>query len=105
MFLISSRLSAFTLCCLLHQEGSDPWRLQGEWGLEWGQACQRERERPRCLEQPTSPCCFNTFNLEEALLQPRLDYGGWRRCPNKWQMAACGAELISVDTHLMQGPC
>lgn len=37
------------------------------------------RQRPRRLERPTPrpppPGSFNTFNLEEAPLQPRLDYG------------------------------
>lgn len=74
MFPISSRLSLLAFCSLLHQGGSDPWRLLGTRGLEWGQACQKGRIHGR-LEQPTSPRSFNTFNLEEALLQPRLDYG------------------------------
>ena len=43
VFPISSRLSLFSLSSLVPQGGSDPWRLQGERGLEQGQACQRER--------------------------------------------------------------
>lgn len=50
-----------------------------------------ERKRPSRLEQPTFPPTpphfFNTFNLEEALLRPRLDYGvgGGGLINGKWR--------------------
>lgn len=65
-------------CPFLPQQGSDPWCLSGIklWsGGEGVSGLSGSKSHSR-LERPTSPRpVLNAFNLEEALLKPRLDYG------------------------------
>lgn len=78
VFNILQPLSACLLPALLHQGGSDPSVSRGRGVRSWGQACQKGRVHPAWSSPrpvPPPPNFFNTFNLEEALLGPRLDYG------------------------------
>lgn len=63
-------------CVLFHTGEVLTPGVSGEKGFGVGSGLS-ERERPRSPEQPTlpNPRSFNAFNLEKALLQPRLDYG------------------------------
>lgn len=47
-------------------------RGSGVWS---GVRLVRERERGHAALSSPHPCCYNTFNLEEKQLRPRLDYG------------------------------
>ena len=47
--------------------------VSGEGAVQWGQACQGARGSAPWAAR--SPRACNAFNLEEALLGPRLDYG------------------------------
>lgn len=61
-------------CALFHTGEVLTPGVSGEEGFGVGSGLS-ERERPRRPEQPPAPRSFNAFNLEEALFQPRLDYG------------------------------
>lgn len=84
MFPISFRLSPFTSGSLYPKEVLTPGVSRGS-GV-WSRV-RLVRERGQAALSSPHPHGSNTFNLEEKLLQPRLDYGagGGGLTNGKWR--------------------
>ena len=89
MFSISSGLSLRASCQPSYTKGALTLASLGGEGFGAGVRLVRKEEAilPGAAHAPPPPPFFNTINLEEALLGPRLDYGvgGGGLINGKWR--------------------